>query len=527
MEGGVIYMPEVHGVGLNQPNILDTYKKQIQEAEIESQRATEVAQKMVAEKIQRESKAKQDIYGETLGNMYDGDRTAIEEFRNHIKKEFEAGVYSTDPSLYATRIKNLNAMIDNAESFYKTTYGDDSADGTGNTYRDIQIRNERGNSVEFWEDQGLELKGDEWAEAQKRYQELQRGMYRDLQFTPDGNVMARALNPDTGEMGELVSFENLPQREIGTQNYMPDTRVLSPESLMDLAGDGKVQQRLYQFQNGLLTEAGKVTYEGSLIDVKDMDELQKMNYMSDMYFDDNVTKGLNNSEARKFRRSLAKEVVPPLSDEELDVFVSGDLGALKQLMGHEEGSTESRYTAMMNEARRHWREVTRRAFIKDPKPRATGTGKQPESELDLNRMVFDAGFDAMQPGSSARQVFGDTFQKPIEIKASTMLIEAGFDTEKDNYEIIGAAFDDKTGEFIARIQVPVMKERFNESTEETETYTDYETKDIRFSRGASGLSKELYGAIMGPEGEMRSEIGQRLEAKRAIYLQGIIDEQNL
>ena len=37
--------------------------------------------------------------------------------------------------MYQTRIANLNGMIENAESFYKTTYGDDSADGTGNTYR--------------------------------------------------------------------------------------------------------------------------------------------------------------------------------------------------------------------------------------------------------------------------------------------------------------------------------------------------------------------------------------------------------
>ena len=84
---------------------------------------------MVAEKIQRESTAKKEVYGQVLGNMYDGDRAAIQKFRDHIKAEFQAGVYSKDPSLYQTRVANLNAMIDNAENFYNTTYGTDAADG--------------------------------------------------------------------------------------------------------------------------------------------------------------------------------------------------------------------------------------------------------------------------------------------------------------------------------------------------------------------------------------------------------------
>lgn len=521
-------MPEVHGKGLNKANIRDTYQQEVLEGQQNAAAATKAAQQMIAEKITRESKAKQDIYGEVLGNMYDGDREAILAYRNHIKQEFQNGTYSSDPSMYETRISNLNSMIENAENFYKTTYGDDSADGTGNTYRDIEIRHQRGNSVEFWESQGLEMKGDEWMEAQGRLQELQGGLYRDLQFTPDGNVMARSVDPDTLELGELRAFESLPQREIGSQNFMPETRVLAPQSVMDLAGEADVQQRLYQFQRGLLTEAGTVTVNGQPVNVKDMDELQKMNYMSDMYFDDNVTKGLNNSEARKFRRSVAKEVVPPLTSEETDAFISGDLTKLKELMGHGEGDTESRYTAMMNEARDHWREVTRQAFIKQPESRKTtgGSGKQPKSELDLDRMTFDIKFDAMQPGAQSRQVFGDTFKDPIKIKASTMLIEAGFDTEKDNYEVIGAAFDEESGEYIARIQVPVIIEEFNEETEEMVTKTDYQTKDIRFDRLSSGLSKELYGAIMGPQGG-RSEIGRRLEAKRAQYLARIREEEDI
>ena len=58
-------MPEVHGKGLGGTNIRDTYKKEVEEGQAASEAATKVAQKMVSEKINRESKAKQQIYGET------------------------------------------------------------------------------------------------------------------------------------------------------------------------------------------------------------------------------------------------------------------------------------------------------------------------------------------------------------------------------------------------------------------------------------------------------------------------------
>ena len=90
----------------------------------------------------------------------------------------------------------------------------------------------------------------EWMDAQKRLKELQGGMYRDLQFSPDGTVVARSMNAETGELGELLPFENLPQREIGSQNFLPETRLLSPASMFDLAGTQEVQLRLRQLYSG-------------------------------------------------------------------------------------------------------------------------------------------------------------------------------------------------------------------------------------------------------------------------------------
>lgn len=513
-------MPEVHGKGLGETNVRDTYQNEIEQGEQENAARLKVAQTMVAERINRESQAKSDIYGEVLGNMYDGDRDAIMQYRDHIRQEFLNGVYAKDPKMYETRVKNLNAMIDNAENFYKTTYGDDSADGTGNTYRDIQIRNERGNSVEFWEEKGLELKGDEWLEAQKRLQELQGGMYRDLQFTPDGNVMARAVNEETGELGELRGFENLPQREIGSQNFLPETRILSPASMFDLAGEADVQMRLRQLYSGLLEESGEVMYEGNLTSVKNMDALQKMNYMSDMYFDDNVMKGLNNTEARKFRRSLANEL--GLSEEQKDAFIKGDLEALTSTNGG---------TAALNEARRHWREVTRQSFVKpQATSRGSGSGKPPKApEFIKDRYVVDLQnlseedkyFAGLMGPFNFKQISGDGLEKPIEIEASTAFQMQGIPTEKANYKIFGAAFHE--GNFIARVQIPKLVTTTNPRTMEVEEKVEYVPQDVVVSPRSVGWRKEIYNNLLNNS----SDLSMAMAARSAGWANSVADEVGL
>ena len=290
-------MPEVHGKGLGGNRITETYKEQIAQGQEQNALNLKVAQKMVSDRIERESAAKKDIYGDSLGAMYDADRKVIEQYRNHIAQEFQDGVYKR-PSMY-NRVKNLNAMIDQAESFYTETFGDDSADGTGNTYRDIQIRHERGNSVEHWAGQNLELKGDEWMMAQKRLNELQQGTFRDVQFMPDGTVKARSFNPETGETGDLIDFNALDHRQAGALNFMPDLREASSQTLMDLAGTPDVQRRLHQLQTGLLTQDGEVTMtDGTKMNVKDMDELEKMTYLSDKYYDDYVRRRVSTVAAR-------------------------------------------------------------------------------------------------------------------------------------------------------------------------------------------------------------------------------------
>jgi len=500
-------MPEVHGKGLGGANIRDTYKKEVEEGQVASEAATKVAQKMVSEKINRESKAKQQIYGETLGNMYDGDREAITQFRDHIRQEFLDGTYSSDPSMYESRVKNLNAMIENAESFYNTTYGTDAADGKGNTYRDIEIRNQRGNSVEFWEDQGLEMKGDEWMDAQKRLKELQGGMYRDLQFSPDGTVVARSMNAETGELGELLPFENLPQREIGSQNFLPETRLLSPASMFDLAGTQDVQMRLRQLYAGLLDDSGQVTYEGAMKNVKDMNTLEKMNYMSDMYFDDNVMKGLNNAEARKFRRSLANDPSLGMSDEQKAAFIGGDLEALTSTNGGE---------AALREARKNWREVTRQSFVKPTQSTRSGSGKEVEEpDFIKNRYIVnlqdlseaDRSFAGIQGPFDFEELSGDGLEKPIEIQASKAFEMEGVPTEKANYKIFGAAFHE--GNFIARVQIPKMVTTTNSEDGSVTESVEYVTQDVVVAPRSVGWRKEIYNNLLNNSSDLSMAMAGR------------------
>lgn len=523
-------MPEVHGKGLGNQSVRDTYKKEMLEAEQQNAQAIASAQKMVAEKIQRESKAKQEVYGEVLGNMYDGDREAIQQFRDHIKKEFEAGVYATDPSMYQTRISNLNAMIENAENFYKTTYGDDTADGTGNTYRDIQIRHQRGNSVEFWEEQGLELKGDEWLDAQKRLGELQGGMYRDLQFSPDGSVMARSLNPETGEVGELVGFENLPQREIGSQNFLPDTRVATPMTLIDLAGQADVQTRLHQLQTGLLTEAGQVTMtDGTMLNVEDMNELQKMNYMSDKYYDDYVRGSVNTTTSRQFRRSIITGYEGTLTNEQKDAFINGGVEAMSETMG------EAEFAAFRENTRKEWREVTRQAFLKEPEYKVSGgSGKERKAEYVQDGYVFTSILPK-EAGGQTEDIRGDRLLKPMVVQTSQAFLEytktrgqkAGeeapkrLNTERDEYRITGATVDPTTGDYLVRIEIPVFEEKIDPLTGKRETYETYEQRNIPVNRASRGFAMEVYGNIMNSPLEMR------LKSKRASYLDRIKNRENL
>ena len=355
-------------------------------------------------------------------------------------------------------------------------------------------------------------------EAQQRLQELQGGMYRDLQFTPDGNVMARAVNAETGEAGDLMGFENLPQRQIGSQNFMPDTRVASPMTLIDLAGQADVQTRLHQLQTGLLTEAGQVTMtDGTMVNVEDMDELQKMNYMSDKYYDDYVRGSVNTATSRQFRRSIISGYDGVLTNEQKDAFITGGVEALSETMG------DAEFAAFTTNSRKEWREVTRQAFLKEPEVRRPGGGgtKVQKPQYLEDGYVFTTAHSDPNGGGTTTEIRGDRLEEPIIVKSSQVMRETGINTERDEYRIMGATIDPRTGDYIVRIEIPVFEETVDMFTGKVETRETYEPRDIITHRNAKGLAMEVFGNITN------SPLGQRLKAKRAVYLDRMKRDNNM
>ena len=173
--------------------------------------------------------------------------------------------------------------------------------------------------------------------------------------------------------------------------------------------------------------------------------------MSDMYFDDNVMKGLNNTEARKFRRSLANEL--GLSEEQKDAFIKGILSLSPPLT---EAQQPSMRLAGIGE-----RLLVSRLSSPQTTSRGSGSGKQPKP-LSLSRtdtwLTFknlseeDKYFAGIMGPYNFKQISGDGLEEPIEIEASTAFQMQGIPTEKANYKIFGAAFHE--GNFIARVQIP-------------------------------------------------------------------------
>lgn len=280
-------------------------------------------------------------------------------------------------------------------------------------------------------------------------------------------------------------------------------------------------------------------YDGKLTKVSDMDALAKMNYMSDMYFQDMVGRmepdgtwkpAPNNAEARKFRRSLAKEM--GLSGDEARAFIEGDV---ESMMSTNTGK------ANFAEAQRHWREVTRQSFVKPSyTTRSVGSGTKPpkEPEFIRNRYVVNLAtlrqeeldLAGVEGPVEIAEINGDGLEKPIEVIASTEFEAEGIPTEKANYKIYGAAFwphTDANGNqlstFIARVQIPVIASEYDP---ETETYTEkvvYESRDVVVGHKSTGWRKEIYNNLLNNS----SDLSLAMAAKYSNWADRVIEEEGV
>ena len=227
---GATYSVEDYNIpGAGQPGgVLNTYQQEIAAAQKEQEEIAAAAKMQVLGKRQKQAANSLEVYGTTLGRMYDGDRAAVEFMRKHIEETFNSGGYENNPSEYARAISQLETLSTGLSTFYTTSYGDDSANGAGTTYMDMMYNQSKGVSNPFEAD-GMMYNPDidPFDQAEKTLTYLNAGGYapNSLRINDEGILVARELtyNADGNHVvGEEVPFDQLKHRELGNQSFMPD-----------------------------------------------------------------------------------------------------------------------------------------------------------------------------------------------------------------------------------------------------------------------------------------------------------------
>ena len=327
----------------------------------------------IKEARQAATKQKADLYGETLGRMYDGHRTAITFYRDQLSEKWKRGAYHAQPDKFNNDLAQLNAMIEQAEQYYTGTYGTDAANGEGFTFLDGQTRSMLGNSVQFYEDKGLSLgELDEFDWMQSRYEYVNSGGYdpNTLRINEQGQLVARVLDPQTGLAGEEMSVFEMPHVMKGAKTFMPDLTAVATSTLYDHAMTDDYQNQASRVQDSLLNAApnSPVTYYDPTDDSADengyvtkksgeLTEEQQQIYISDQYFD-------NHMNTSRFRRMIVDDVFQGLTDEQRQQYI-------------DEGSWDGMTDLDLQQARRKWREVSRLSNQgKEPKTKETDTQRR-------------------------------------------------------------------------------------------------------------------------------------------------------
>lgn len=250
---GATYSVEDYNIpGAGQPGgVLNTYQQEIADAQKEQEEIAAAAKMQVLGKRQKQAANSLEVYGTTLGRMYDGDRAAVEFMRKHIEEKFNSGGYENNPSEYARAISQLENLSTNLSTFYTTSYGDDSADGKGTTYKDMMYNQSKGVSNPFEAD-GMMYNPDvdPFDQAEKTLTYLNNGGYapNSLRVNDEGILVATEViyKPDGSFVtGEEVPFDQLKHRELGNQSFMPDL-VENNKSLDELAIDNKSKINAYR-----------------------------------------------------------------------------------------------------------------------------------------------------------------------------------------------------------------------------------------------------------------------------------------
>jgi hypothetical protein len=443
MPQGIVYMPQRGGqqvsqAGVGVPAPAQTFRKPtLQDGVKEAVSKDELYAGRIKAARDERQKQNEQLYGAKLGKVYDGHREAISFYRDHLAQKWKSGGYYDNPEGFSQDLAKLNAYIDTAENYYIQSYGDTNATGTGFTMQDSMQRATNGNSREFYEENGFALMDedgnpiDEFDWAQERLDYVNEGGFftTKMRINENGELVS-AMKIDTGERdengmpiyqeGEEMDIFQMPHVMDGARTFQPDMTTIASQTLFDLADGDEYQNQAERLQDMLINAApeseiqffdpyndeaenGYVTKK-----VGDLSELEQQQYISDEYWDNNIT-------TQKFRRVVVDDIFPDLSKEQRQQFI-------------ENGEYEGMNSLAMEDARRKWRETSRVAK-ENEKPKDPRKPTKDEKARTERRG---------QLGTAAR-----IEPVPIEERVSSTLDSVDFGIELDENGNVTDTINDK------------------------------------------------------------------------------------
>ena len=365
------------------PDQIPNYQAQIDQGMADSKEALDAARTVVINRREKDREFKTNLYQNDLGQMYDGDRESAEKMRQYIEYQYEQGLYNDDPSKFARIVADYNAQIDMFTGHYNNTHGvAGTADGTGNTYLDVQLRQQQNNSDEFWGETGNRVVGNEFDQAQETYNQLNAGL-QGMNVDEAGNFVA--TDPLTGD---TVRISDLAQYQLGNSAFMPDLEKVAPPTLYDVASAAETA-------TAVKLRMQTVKEDGSAVTADEAAGAEFDNLMGTR----NAPGSVITERQRKFReltiRDLADQAGLGLSDEEIEAFITGDLS------NHPDRMDE--FAFMIKKARETFVDVNRFGGDDSGSRRSSGDSSIPGlSGQSRNIPLSAAGVTILEPEPNAR-----------------------------------------------------------------------------------------------------------------------------
>ncbi len=351
MPQGIVYMPQQQrgnnqvsqaGVGVQAP--AQTFRKPtLQDGVGDAMKKDALYAERIKAAMDERQKQNEQLYGAKLGAMYDGHREAVTFYRDHLAQKWKSGAYYDNPEGFSQDLAKLNAYIDTAQNYYIQSYGDPNVDGSGFTMQDTMMRNTQGSSREFYEENGFMLMDeegnpiDEFDWAQDRLDFVNEGgFFRTKMRINENGELVSTMKIDTGmrdengmpiyQEGEEMDIFQMPHVMDGARTFQPDMTSIASQTLFDVAADDEYQDQAARIQDSLINAApdSPVTFydpsDPEAVDgyvtkkVGDLSEEQQQQYISDQYWDNNIT-------TQKFRRVVVDDLFPTLSKEQRQQFI--------------------------------------------------------------------------------------------------------------------------------------------------------------------------------------------------------------